>query len=145
VKPIMKIKKGQKQAVSIFQHMTRRLADQLPRKTPAFFLSLLLGALLAVARRRTVTAWLQAAQIEDEFRQAFDHMPNIGRKSQKLFDAMWNEILKKLGSVVSGGLRIGLAAKGNRQVARKIPQEIQNENGTGGRHRKSFVAVFYGV
>ena len=96
----MKITQEQKQSVSIFQAIARRLADKLSRKTKPFFLSFMIGALLAVARRRTVTQWLQAAQIEDEFRQAFYHIPNIGRKSQKLFNAMLDEILKKLGPVI---------------------------------------------
>jgi len=57
----MKTKKGQKQSVSIFQQIAERLAGKLPTKTKSFFLSLILGALLAVARRRTVTQWLRAA------------------------------------------------------------------------------------
>ena len=99
----MKITREQKESVSIFHAIARSLADKLPTKTKPFFLSLLLGALLAVARRRTVTAWLQAAQIEDEFRQAFYHMPNVGRKSRNLFNAMLEEILKKLGHVTTTG------------------------------------------
>lgn len=102
----MKIKRGQQQAVSIFQTIAEGLAEKLPEKTKAFFLSLLLGALLAVARRRTVTAWLQAAQIEDEFRQVFYHMPNVGRKSRKLFDGMLDEILKKFGPVIASSTEV---------------------------------------
>ncbi len=93
----MKITKSRKESVSIFHAIALSLADKLPPKIKPFFLSLL-GALLSVARRHTVTAWLQAAQIEDDFRQApspviLYHMPNVGRKSQKLFNAMMEEIL----------------------------------------------------
>ncbi len=45
----MKTTKGQQQSVSIFQTIAGRLAGKLPRKTQSFFLSLLFGALLAVA------------------------------------------------------------------------------------------------
>ncbi len=102
----MKTTKGQKQSVTYFQAFAERLADKLPTKTKPFFLSLLLGALLAVAKRRTVTTWLQAAQISEDFRQAvfqqaLYHMPNIGRKSDILFDMMLDEVLKKLGAVIN--------------------------------------------
>jgi len=56
----------------------------LPRRTQPFFLSLLLGALLAIARRRTVTQWLKAAQIRDDFRQVFYHIHHIGRKGPEI-------------------------------------------------------------
>ncbi|MDR0338431.1 MAG: hypothetical protein LBI18_15260 [Planctomycetaceae bacterium] len=45
--------------------------------------------------------WLQTAQIENEIRRTFYHIPNIGRKSQKLFDVMLDEILKKLEPVIA--------------------------------------------
>jgi len=131
----MKIKQGQKQAVSIFQAIAERLAEKLPTKTKPFFLSLLLGALLTVARRRTVTAWLQAAQIEGEFRQAFYHMPNIGRKSQNLFNAMLDEILKKLGHVIETAtfIRIVLDDSPTKRYGRKIEGAGYHHNPTPGR------------
>jgi hypothetical protein len=88
----MNIPKGQKQAISSFQALAQSLTDKLPTKVKPFFLSFLLRALLAVTRRRTVTAWWQAAQIEDDFRQVFYHIPNIRRKSLKLFDAMLDKL-----------------------------------------------------
>lgn len=130
----MKINKGQKQSVSIFQNIAERLAEKLPEKTKPFFLSLLLGALLAVARRRTVTAWLQAAQIEDDFRQAFYHMPNVGRKSRKLFDAMLDEILKKLGPVIATAtsIRIVIDDSPTKRYGRKIEGAGHHHNPTPG-------------
>ena len=65
----MKIKKNQQESVSLFEKFTGQLAAVLPKQTQPFFISLLLGALLAIARRRTVTQWLRAAQISDDYRQ----------------------------------------------------------------------------
>ena len=131
----MKTTKGQKQAVSIFQHSAERLAEKLPTKTKPFFLSLMLGALLAVARRRTVTTWLQAAQISDNFRQVFYHMPNIGRKSNVLFDMMLDEILKKLGPVIATSefIRIVLDDSPTKRYGRKIEGAGYHHNPTPGR------------
>lgn len=131
----MKTKKGQQQSVAIFQTIARRLAEKLPTKTKPFFLSLLLGALLAVARRRTVTAWLQAAQIEDDFRQAFYHMPNVGRKSKILFDEILDEILKKLGHVIATSefIRIVLDDSPTKRYGRKIEGAGYHHNPTPGR------------
>ena len=85
-KPIMKITKAQKESVSLFESFAEKLASRVPKKTKSFFLALILGALLTIARRRTVTQWLKASQISDDFRQAFYHIPNIGRKRENLFD-----------------------------------------------------------
>jgi len=51
-----------------------------------FVFSHTVGALLAIARRRTTTKWLQAAAISDHFRLIFYHKPSIRRKSPELFD-----------------------------------------------------------
>ena len=66
----MKINKGQKKSVSLFESFAEELASRVPKRTQPFFLALILGALLTIARRRTVTQWLKAAQISDDFRQA---------------------------------------------------------------------------
>jgi len=83
----MKITKGQKESVSLFESFAEKLVSRVPKRTQPFFLALILGALLAIAKRRTVTQWLKAAQISDDFRQAFYHMSNIGRKGEKHFPA----------------------------------------------------------
>ena len=46
----MKIKKSQQEAVSLFEKFVGRLAAMLPTKTKPFFISLICGALLAIAR-----------------------------------------------------------------------------------------------
>ena len=66
----MKITKAQKESVSLFESFAEKLASRVPKRTNPFFLALILGYLLAIAKRRTVTQWLKAAQISDDFRQA---------------------------------------------------------------------------
>ena len=46
----MKIKKSQQEAVSLFEKFVGQLAMKLPNKTKSFFISLICGALLAIAR-----------------------------------------------------------------------------------------------
>ena len=65
----------------------------------AVFLSLVLSVLPSVARRRPVTQWIRAAQISDNFRQVFYHMPGIGRKGVEMFEALLEHLLEKLGAV----------------------------------------------
>ena len=43
----MTINREQKQSVTLFENIAKRLADKLPTKTKSFFLNLILGALLA--------------------------------------------------------------------------------------------------
>jgi hypothetical protein len=58
------------------------------------FLSLLLfGILFAVAHRRTVTTWIRAAKQSRNFRQAYYHLPQIGRKSNRLLQQILTAII----------------------------------------------------
>ena len=93
----MKSYQEQNQAVILFETIAQRLAERLPAKTKPFFLAMMLGALLAIARRRTVTKWLMAAQISDDYQKAFYHMPHIGRKGSTLLDENLEIILEELG------------------------------------------------
>jgi hypothetical protein len=54
------IQKGHHEAITPFQSIAEQLADKLKTANRKFFLPLIVGALLAIARRRTVTKWLQA-------------------------------------------------------------------------------------
>ena len=94
------VTQGQQDAVSLFEKFAVLLAAKLPKKTQPFFLSLLLGALLAIARRRTVTQWIKAAQMCDDYRQIFYHIPNIGCKGGELFDATHEIIIEQLKPVL---------------------------------------------
>ena len=85
---------GQQHALEIFQTLAKRLNARLKTQIKTFFISLIVGALFAIARRRTVTTWLRAAGFSDDLRNIFYHMSGIGRKSQELFD----EMLKSIGT-----------------------------------------------
>ena len=82
------IQQGQQQALALFQLIAKRLDGKLKTPIKTFFLPLLFGALLAIARRRTVPQWLRAAGLSEQYRNIFYHMPDIGRKSLELFDEM---------------------------------------------------------
>ena len=131
----MKITKAEKESVSLFQHFAEQLANRLPNKTKPFFLSLIFGALLTIARRRTVTQWLKAAQISDDFRQAFYHIPKIGRKEDQLFDEMQDVILQQLGPVLmaSSKIRLVLDDSPTKRYGRKIEGAGYHHNPTPGR------------
>jgi len=131
----MKIKKSQQESVSLFEKFAERLAMMLPKKTQPFFISLLLGALLAIARRRTVTQWLMAAQNSDDFRQAFYHMPNIGCKGVEIFDAMTKIIIEQLGPVIATAatIRLVLDDSPTKRYGRKIEGAGYHHNPTPGR------------
>ena len=115
----MKITKAQKESVSLFESFAEKLASRVPKKTKPFFLALILGALLAIAKRRTVTQWFKATQISDDFRQAFYHIPNIGRKGENLFDEMLLLILQQLGPVITASSKIRLVLDDSRYSSSK--------------------------
>ena len=77
------ILQGQHTALELFQTIAERLTDKLKTPIKTFFLSLLLGALLALARRRTVTTWLRAAGLSEDYRRIFYHLPGVGRKERR--------------------------------------------------------------
>ena len=101
MEPITNIPQGQQDAVSLFEKFAGCLAAKRPKKTQPFFLSLILGALLAIARRRTVTPWIKAAKACDDFRKVFYHIPNIGCKGDEIFDAMTGIIIEQLKPVIA--------------------------------------------
>jgi len=131
----MKITKSQQESVSLFEKFAERLAMMLPKKTQPFFISLLLGALLAIARRRTVTQWLMAAQISDDYRQAFYHIPNIGCKGDEIFSAMTKIIIEQLGPVIATAAKIRLVLDDSptKRYGRKIEGAGYHHNPTPGR------------
>jgi len=51
---------------TLFQSFTQQLTEKVRSKIQTLFLPLLYGILLAIARRRTVTTWLCAAQISNK-------------------------------------------------------------------------------
>ena len=131
----MKIKKSQQEAVSLFEKFIGQLATMLPNKTQPFFISLICGALLAIARRRTVTQWLRAAQISDDFRQAFYHMPTIGCNGDEIFNALHKIVLEQLGPVITTAsvIRLVLDDSPTKRYGRKIEGAGYHHNPTPGR------------
>jgi hypothetical protein len=95
------IQQGQQFALELFQNIAQRLHSKLKTQIKTFFIPLIIGALLAIARRRTVTKWIQAAGLSDHFRKVFYHMPGIGRKSQELFDELLKCIIEHLGDAIA--------------------------------------------
>ena len=107
----------------------------LPKKTQPFFISLILGALLAIAQRRTATQWLRAAQVCDDFRQAFYHMPNIGCNGEEIFNAMHKIIFEQLGPVIATAatIRLVLDDSPTKRYGRKVEGAGYHHNPTPGR------------
>jgi hypothetical protein len=131
---------GRQKAVSLFQTFTQQLAEKVRTKAQAFFLPLLYGALLAIARRRTVTTWLRAAQISDDFRSAFYHMPSIGRKTNHLLDAMAGIISQQLRSVLETAtyIRIVLDDSPTKRYGKHIEGANYHHNPTPGKTDAKF-------
>src|SRR5829696_5274600 len=61
--------------------LDRRTAARLPR---------LLSGILFAHERRTVTSWLRAAGIRDEFRPAYHAVHAVGRRSEHLALTAWH-------------------------------------------------------
>ena len=102
------ISQGQQDSITLFQTIAEQLSKRLKPKTKAYFLPLILGVLLAFHRRRTVTQWIQAAQISDHYRQAFYHMDNIGVNHQKLSDEILTIITTQLANIIAKAKTIRL-------------------------------------
>jgi len=131
---------GRQKAVTLFQTFTKQLAEKLPKPVRAFFLPFLYGALLAIARRRTVTTWLRAAQISDDYRSAFYHMSNIGCKSNDLLDAMTSIIATQLEPVLETAryIRIVLDDSPTKRYGRHIEGANYHHNPTPGKTDAKF-------
>ena len=102
------ISQGQQDSVTLFQTIAEQLGKRLKPKTKAYFLPLILGVIFAFCRRRTITTWIQAAQMSDDYRQVFYHMSNIGRKHQELSDEMLKIILNQLAAIIVTAVTIRL-------------------------------------
>ena len=71
-------------------------AAWLDRRT-AVRLPLLLAGILFAHERRTVTSWLRAADITDEFRPAYHAVYAVGRRSERVALAAWHTVRPCLG------------------------------------------------
>jgi hypothetical protein len=64
------IQKGQQESITPFQNIAEQLADKLKTATRKFFLPLIVGALLAIARRRTVSRYRASKRYGQESLQS---------------------------------------------------------------------------
>ena len=129
------ISQGQQDSINLFQSFAEQLATRLKPKTKSYFLPLLLGVLLAIARRRTVTQWIQACQLNDKYRQSFYHMSNIGEDHQELFDEILNIILTQLATIIATAatIRLVLDDTPTKRYGRKIEGAGYHYNPTPGK------------
>ena len=126
---------GRQASVNLFHHIAQQLAEKLPTRTRSYFLAFITGILFAIARRRTVTTWLQAAQISDDDQRSFYHMPHIGRKSIPLFENMLDIILEKLATVIDTAtyIRITLDDSPTKRYGKKVEGAGYHHNPTSGK------------
>jgi len=129
------ISPGQQASVSLFQSIAEQLAARLKPKTKTYFLPLIFGVLLAIGIRRTVTQWIQAAQISDDYRQLFYHMSNIGKDHQKLSDEILKIITTRLAAIIATAVTIRLVLDDSptKRYGRKIEGAGYHYNPTPGR------------
>jgi len=102
------IQQGQQLALELFHTIAERLDRKLKTPIRTFFIPLIIGALLAIARRRTVTTWIRAAGLSDDFRNIFYHMRSLGCKSQEIFDEMLKCIIERLDDAIATATYIRL-------------------------------------
>ena len=82
-----------------------RLALSLDRRSAARFALLLLGAVLARGRR-TVTSWIRAARLSDQFRPCYTTVAAVGKRIDAVAARLFVEAVKPL---CRGGDRVTLA------------------------------------
>lgn len=128
-------KATENEAVRRFRMWVEQLAATLRTKARPFFIALMCGVLMSVARRRTVTQWIAAANLNDQFRHVFYHMPGIGRKGEVLFETSLEQILERLGPVISEAkaIRIVIDDSPTKRYGRKIEGAGWHHNPTPGR------------
>ena len=134
------LQQGQFIAIVIFEDIAARLSAKLKTPIRTFFLPLFLGALLAIAQRRTVTKWLRAAGLSEDFRKIFYHMRGIGRKHQDLFDEMLGIILEQLGDVLetAPSIRLVLDDTPTKRYGGKVEGAGHHHNPTPGKTDATF-------
>jgi hypothetical protein len=133
-------RQGRQHSITLFESFTKQLADKLWKKAQWFFLPLLYGALLAIARRRTVTTWLRAAQLSDDYRSVFYPMPDIGRKSNDLLDTMAHIITGELRVILETAtyIRIVLDDSPTKRYGKHIEGANYHHNPTPGKTDAKF-------
>jgi hypothetical protein len=81
------------------------LASALDRRSSPRFALLLLGAALARGRR-TVTSWIRAAKLSDQFRPCYTTIAAAGRRADRIARRLLTEVVRPL---LKGATRLTLA------------------------------------
>ncbi len=128
-------KASENESVRWFRLWVEQLAATLRTKAKPFFIALMCGVLMSVARRRTVTQWITAAGLNDRFRHVFYHMPGIGRKGESLFETMLILVLQQLAPILTTTktIRIVIDDSPTKRYGRKVEGAGYHHNPTPGR------------
>jgi hypothetical protein len=126
--------------VQQFQASLSALGSRLKKNVQTYFLPLMMGILLAVARRRTVTQWIKAAQISEHFRNAFYNLPSMGRKGNDLFDTLLDQILTQLQPIIATlkYIRIVIDDSPTKRYGKKVEGAGYHHNPTPGKTDAEF-------
>jgi hypothetical protein len=82
-----------------------RLASALDRRAAPRFALLFLGAILARGRR-TVTTWIRATRLSDQFRPCYTAVAAAGKRADRIARRLLTEVVRPL---LKGGARLTLA------------------------------------
>src|SRR6516225_5698195 len=82
-----------------------RLASALDRRSALRLALLFLGAVLARGRR-TVTSWIRAARLSDQFRPCYTTVAAAGKRADRIAARALAEVVKPM---VAGAARLTLA------------------------------------
>ncbi len=72
-------------------------------------LAVVLSGMLLAVGRRTVTAWLRAAGVSADYKAYYYLLGSLGRKSEKIAQRLWREVLHRFETLSPGTERVLLA------------------------------------
>jgi hypothetical protein len=131
----MNTSKNDTTCLRLFQALVAQIGKPLKTTAQKYLLPLLTGIVLATAPRRTVTKWLTAAKISEQYRQVFYTLPIIGQKNDDLFDAALEQILQQLTPfiVTETYIRIVIDDSPTKRYGKKIEGAGWHHNPTPGK------------
>jgi hypothetical protein len=90
---------------------------------------------LGIARRRTVTKWIQAAGLSEQFQRVFYHLLKIGRQPLQLFKNMLEQMIDDHRTLLhkSACLRIVLDNSPTKRYGSKVEGAKSHHHLTPGR------------
>ena len=78
-----------------FHHAFQVLGFPLRRDVRHRLATLMLGITLATGRR-TVTSWIRAAEVQEEYQEYYTFLVTVGRERQSLSTALWSTVREHL-------------------------------------------------